>query len=133
MTKHDRPTCRDGPRRWLSIGLLVATFTATGCGTERQTPGPSPGELRAASTVVGSFVDQIDGAWGYEAIRPALWAPGSGPGRAFYSTSSDGKGRIILVVKNLSAVPHEPSTDAQWELFPGRRHLQGGPLDSSGR
>lgn len=99
-------------------GSLILSSAA--CAPREDTPAPSVDRLVAASTIVGGFVDQVDGRWGYEALRPEAWRPQSGPGqgRAFVSPAPRGSGgSIILLIHNLANETHAPSTDVEWELF----------------
>jgi hypothetical protein len=77
----------------------------------------------ATSAIVGSFVQQTDGAFGYGMLRPAGWNwidTGADMGRSYRSPTSSSGGTVILMVNNLSTATHaDPSQgiDVDWELF----------------
>jgi hypothetical protein len=108
----------------LALTTVILAALAGGCGIWPATAEPSP-----SGSAFGALVDQVDGQFGYEMLRPAAWSIVAGPGAGrTYRSPTTGTGRpLLLSANNLAVAPHpDPSEgiDLQWELF-----RQSGTLD----
>ena len=97
--------------------LALTAVTAIGCG-----PAPTQTGSAQPSHPLGALVDQSDGRFGYEMLRPAGWAAVEvAEGRGYLDARSPQDARLGLVVVNLAVAARsvaDPQAELpQWEAF----------------
>jgi hypothetical protein len=100
----------------LAIVALTAV-AALGCA-----PAPTPTGSAQPGHPLGALVNQSDGRFGYEMLRPAGWAAvEAAPGRGYLDARSLQDARLGLVVTNLAVAARsvaDPQGELpQWEAF----------------
>jgi hypothetical protein len=120
--------------REVAAGLATAAIIVVALVTIVVVPriaAPANSEMVAASSIVGSFVKQSDGLFGYEMLRPARWTAHDGGeiGRAYLDAKDASSAHLLLSVNNLQVTSTKyASSDTlflQWEAFQRSSSLDG--------
>lgn len=111
-------------KRLLILVLLSAGLATSACvkaAVSRPSVQPKEGAVPTpVSLLIGSFVWQTDGLFGYRMLRPAAWnAENLGPERGYMTPGfQDTPDHILLLAVNLQALDDEPGgLNAQRFLF----------------
>jgi hypothetical protein len=131
---------RPARREWLprsrrlagAIAFVAVAFVAVlGLIATRPTPGPG-GPSTPKSTLISGFVNQVDGLYGYQMLRPSNWTPFDGgfPQGRFYVGPGPANAQegILLTVVNLKLVAEAlgpNSANAEWLIFEQDSSLAG--------
>jgi hypothetical protein len=103
----------------LLLGLAVVAYNLQATGTQQpgtlQISTPQPESTSPSSELVGSFVQQTDGVYGYRILRPAAWdAINLGDVRGYRPAGSDGKDdRVLLTVTNVEGLGRKSTQNLQ--------------------
>lgn len=102
-------------KRLLILVLLSAGLATSACVkaavSRPSTTQPKEGAVPTpVSLLIGSFVWQTDGLFGYRMLRPAAWnAENLGPGRGYMTPGfQDTPNHILLLAANLQALDDKP-------------------------
>jgi hypothetical protein len=86
-----------------------------------------PAQTPAPSSVLGSLVEQTDGKFGYQALRPADWTANDAHdlGRIYSDTPVAREARLLLSVNNLAIAARNEAGLMEWWEFLQAGNLEG--------